>query len=147
MIAFFDTSALVKVFVTEAHSESVRQWAGAASTVMVSEITWVELCAAIAFKRRTGQLAPANVAPILALVEDEWPRYHRLSVDTDLLFEAGALALQHDLRAYDSLQLATALRAFRTVGPTLRLCCFDKALNRAAKLHGLTAIDPGDELG
>lgn len=142
MIAFFDTSALVKLFVTEAHSDSVRQWMADAARVMVSEITWVELCAAIALKRRTGQLSPTHVAPILAAVEDDWPRYHRLSVDSDLLIEAGALSLQHDLRAYDSVQLATALRATESFGPTLRLCCFDKALNSAARQQGLVLLEP-----
>ena len=146
MIAFFDTSALVKLFVTEAHSDSVRNWAGSATSVMVSDITWVEMCAAIAFKRRTGQLTASDVGPILATLEQDWPVYHRLGVDPDLCVDAGALALQHDLRAYDSLQLATALRAAKAVGPALRLCCFDKALNKAAKLHGLTVFEPGDDV-
>ena len=145
MIAFFDTSALVKLFVTEAHSDSVRKWASSATSVMVSDITWVEMCAAIAFKRRTGQMAGSYVGPILATLEQDWSVYHRLGVDPALCADAGALALQHDLRAYDSLQLASALRAAKAVGQTLRLCCFDKALNKAAKLHGLTVLEPGDD--
>ena len=82
---------------------------------------------------------------MVELLAIEWPRYQKLAVDSALVMEAGTLALRHDLRAYDSVQLATALRAAKTVGPSLRLCCFDKALNHAASLHGLTALEPEDQ--
>ena len=63
------------------------------------------------------------------------------------VYAAGTLALQHDLRAYDSVQLATALRAEQSVGSALRLCCFDKALTNAARQHGLIALEPENVRG
>ena len=144
MIAFFDTSALVKLFADEVHSASARRWIASAKEVVVSQITWPECCAAFALKRRTGQLTANEVPAMVELLAIEWPRYQKLAVDSALVVEAGTLALRHDLRAYDSVQLATALRSARTVGPTLRLCCFDKALTNAALQHGLIALEPVD---
>ena len=142
MIAFFDTSALVKLFADEVHSASARRWFTTSTVVMVSQITWAECCAALALKRRTGQLAPDDISTVLTQLKREWPSYQKLAIDSSLVYAAGTLALQHDLRANDSVQLATALRAARSVGSALRLCCFDKALTIAAKQHGLIALEP-----
>jgi hypothetical protein len=48
------------------------------------------------------------------------------------------------LRAYDSVQLASAWRAFQQIGNALTFCSFDKQLNRAASDLGLTVISPSD---
>ena len=57
-----------------------------------------------------------------------------------LFAEAGDLALRLDLRAYDSVQLASAWRAFGVIGPALQFCCFDRKLNTAAQGLGLPVI-------
>lgn len=142
MITYFDTSALVKLFVAEVHCISARRWAASAALVMVSQVAWPEFCSAMALKRRTGQLAPSEVQAILGSLSAQWPKYHRLAVDSELFNEAGALVLQHDLRAYDGVQLASALRAANTVGSSLRMCCFDKSLSAAAKQRGLVVLEP-----
>ena len=93
MILYLDTSALVKLFLEEQHSDLVRHWAEASALVMVSELTWTEMCAALALKRRTGQITVGQVGATLAELTRDWPRYQRLGSDAALFTEAGALAL------------------------------------------------------
>ncbi len=143
MIVYADTSALVKLFVNEAHSDSVRQWIQAASQLVVSEVTWTEMCAALSLKKRTGQLASAQANRVLATMRQHWARYHKLGTDAALFTEAGELALRLNLRAYDSVQLASAWRAFGATGPALSFCCFDQKLNSAAKSMGLPVLTAG----
>ena len=72
----------------------------------------------------------------------EWPGYVRLALDNSLMITAGELALTFGLRAYDSLQLASAQRAHGQTGNTLAFVCFDKQLNAAAKALGIKTLDP-----
>ena len=140
MILYLDTSALVKLFLDEQHSDLVRHWAEASARVMVSELSWTEMCAALALKRRTGQITVTQVSATLAELDRDWPRYQRLGTDAALFADAGKLALRLDLRACDSVQLASAWRAFGATGAALKFCSFDRKLNTAAQGLGLPVI-------
>ena len=74
MLLYLDTSALVKLFIDEQHSDLVRRWAEDSAKVMVSELTWTEMCAAQALKRRTGQITVAQVDATLAELSMDWAR-------------------------------------------------------------------------
>lgn len=143
MILYLDTSALVKLFLDEQHSDLVRHWAEESARVMVSDVTWTEMCAALALMRRTGQISVAQVGATQAELTKSWPRYQRLGTDAALFTEAGKLALRLDLRAYDSVQLASAWRAFGVIGSALKFCSFDRKLNTAAQGLGLPVFTAG----
>ena len=132
MILYCDTSALMKLFVEEEHSGLMQNVSAASERVVVSMLTWAEMLSALSRKQRTGQVRAAQVVTALEEIEAEWPRYYKLGVDTDLITDAGQLALHHGLRAYDSVQLASAQRIHRSLGNNLIFCCFDKQLNAAA---------------
>jgi uncharacterized protein len=142
MILYFDTSALVKLYIHEQHSDWTRQQTTQASACIVSQLAWVETCAAFGLKRRTQELAPAEQRLALKRLTSEWAMFTRLAIDTSLLNEAGDLALKLGLRAYDSVQLASAYRAFQQVGTGMAFCCFDKQLNKAASDLGLAVLNP-----
>ena len=137
MVTYCDTSALMKLFVTEQHSQTVQNIAAESTRVVVSQITWVEMCSGLGLKQRTKQVDAAIATTALEQLRTEWPRYSKLSVDEDLMAEAGELALSFGLRAYDSIQLASAQRAHSQLGANLLFCCFDKSLNAAAKALGI----------
>ena len=142
MILFFDTSALLKLFIREQHSEAVCKASKAASLKVVSQLTWVEMCAALGLKQRTRQIDAPQATRALQELRDEWDRYSKLAVDQALIFTAGELALTFGLRAYDSLQLASAQRAHSQTGNTLAFACFDKQLNEAAVALGIPTLSP-----
>ena len=142
MIVYFDTSALVKLFVPEAHTAITRQWSADAVMRVVSQVAWVEFQSALALKRRTRELADIDLDAARQSFQAESPRYHRVGTDPALFAEAGNLAWQHDLRAYDAVQLASAHRAAASAGAALQFCSFDKALTRAALASGLNTLMP-----
>ena len=143
MILFCDTSALMKLYVEELHSSWTRAQVQAASRCLVSEITWAEMCAALALKTRTQQIDTEKLATALARLRAEWGGYTGLALDSALIGTAGELALTFGLRAYDSVQLASARKAREIVGPSLTFCCFDRQLSTAADALGLTTLQPG----
>lgn len=142
MILFFDTSALLKLFVREQHSEAICEAANTTSLIVVSQLTWVEMCAALGLKQRTRQIDAPQAIQALQELRDEWDRYSKLAVDQTLISTAGELALTFGLRAYDSLQLASAQRAHSQAGNTLAFVCFDKQLNAAATALGINTLNP-----
>ena len=132
MIIYCDTSALMKLFVSEQHTEAMQNIAAESTRLVVSQLTWPEMCAGLGLKQRTNQVDTKIALTALERLNTEWPRYSRLAVDEDLMVEAGELALRFGLRAYDSVQLASAQRIHRSLGNNLIFCCFDKQLNAAA---------------
>ena len=102
MIVFCDTSALMKLYVQELHSDWTRREVEACNLCLVSEITWTEMCAALGFKQRTQQIDEAATAAAMKRLRTEWAIYTRLAVDSALVNHAGELALHFGLRAYDS---------------------------------------------
>lgn len=132
MIIYCDTSALMKLFVAEQHTEAMQNIAAESTRLVVSQLTWPEMCAGLGLKQRTNQVDKKIALTALERLNTEWPRYSRLAVDEDLMVEAGELALRFGLRAYDSVQLASAQRIHRSLDNNLIFCCFDKQLNAAA---------------
>ena len=107
---------------------------------MVSQLTWAEMCAGLALKQRSNQVDAQIAVTALEQLHTEWPRYSRLGIDEDLMMEAGKLALRFGLRAYDSVQLASAQRAHKQLGINLTFCCYDKQLNTAAAALAMSIL-------
>ena len=142
MILYCDTSALVKLYAQEQHSEWVREQVTLASSCVVSQMAWVEANAAFGMKRRTEEITPAEQRSALKRLTREWPMFTRMAIDMSILHEAAELALRFGLRAYDSVQLASASRGFQQIGNSFAFCCFDKQLNKAAGDMGLRLCGP-----
>ena len=60
MILYFDSSSLVKLYVEEAGSDSVRRLAAGASRIAVSIVAYPEARSAFARRRRERGLTPAG---------------------------------------------------------------------------------------
>lgn len=140
MILFCDTSALLKLFVHEEHTEAVVAAAAAADAVAVSRLAWPEFMSALA---RRARESPRD-APALAQARAEWVArwtdFVVVEVNQPLVELAGDYAEAFALRAYDSVQLA-ALQTLRLQsGEDLRFACFDSRLVKAAAVLGVAGI-------
>lgn len=141
MILFCDTSALMKAYAKEENSDRVRGLIKEAANCFVSLITWAEMCSAFGLKERTQQITSSEVAAGLERLDNEWGSFGQIAVDPALVKEAGELALRFGLRAYDSVQLASAQRVHRQLGSNLVFCCFDRHLNTSATALGIPVMN------
>jgi predicted nucleic acid-binding protein len=148
-VYYFDSSGLAKRYVQESGTAWVQGLTHprAGNLIYVARITGVEVCAAIARRRRAGTVAPPDAAASLARFRlDLDQEYLVLDVTSSHLTEAMRLADLRELRAYDAVQLAVALElngrwlAAGTNGITL--ISADQDLNTAAAAEGLTVDDP-----
>jgi predicted nucleic acid-binding protein len=148
MIAFGDSSALVKLYADEIDAETVR----AIETLVVSQLCRVEVPAALWRKHRLDELSAEDARLLTAAFEGDYggdasggSRFLVVTATGDIVAYAARLCAVHPLRAYDALQLASALTVAALDPSVTTLAAFDRTLRRAAAVEGLALI-PSDLL-
>jgi predicted nucleic acid-binding protein len=149
-LLFFDSSALVKRYLTEIGSA----WVGAqtdpaaGNTIIVAEITRVEVAAAFAARHRaTGGITRTERDRLFKLLAQHVVvEYRAIPISVAVADHAMQLTQQHRLRGYDAVQLATALDTHTTALaaglPALTFVAADDDLLTAARAEGLAAENP-----
>jgi len=137
MIFYLDTSALIKLYVSEDGTDSVRDAVERASVVAASRVSYVEARAALARAQRESRIGKQDLGHAVAVLKEDWKRFLVLEVTADLVRRAGDLAEEHALRAYDALQLASALILKDGISAEVSFLSFDEDLSHAAKSAGL----------
>ncbi|MDZ7662778.1 type II toxin-antitoxin system VapC family toxin [Thiohalophilus sp.] len=134
MILYCDTSALVKLYVVEPHSETLKALLDQARAVAVSRIAWAEYHAALARRAREVPGDAAALDRARHRLADEWGHYLVMEVTQAVVEKAGEYAEAFALRGYDAVQLASAHEAMTQTDLPVTFACFDRRLNQAAKL-------------
>jgi predicted nucleic acid-binding protein len=140
VIPFADSSAVVKIYGDEPGCDVVR----AHPTLVVSQLCRVEVAAAIWRKQRLGELSPAQAADLVAEFEADYAdsssragRFVVVAVTAEVLEHAAAASATYGLRAFDAVQLASALVA-RDAAPQIdTMLAWDGHLRDAAARAGL----------
>ena len=134
MTLYLDTSSLVKLYVTEAGSDVVRQLVGDANVVATSVVAYAETRAALARVRREGVLTASKLTSAKREFEEQWPTYLALEATNSLCRTAGEFAEKYGLRGFDSIHLASFAEVARRAGTDdTRFSSFDEHLNKAAR--------------
>jgi predicted nucleic acid-binding protein len=138
VILYLDTSALVKLYVDEDDAELVRDTVSEARLVGTSEIAYVELRSALARRYREGAIEGVAYRRVLRDVDADWQQLFLIVVNSQLVRDAGGIAEQYRLRAYDAIHLASSLTLQTRAEEPVTFACWDKSLQTsaaAAKLH------------
>jgi uncharacterized protein len=150
---FFDTSGLVKCYVSEVGTAWVNGilHPGSRNSIHVARITGVEVVSAITRRTRGGSITPAAAAIALAQFWREFANHFWIvAVTPRLIVRAMALAQTLALRGYDAVQLAAGLRvnaqrSSRGVSGVIFVSA-DVGLLAAARAEGLAVEDPNTHL-
>lgn len=145
MIVYFDTSALVKRYVSEVGSQEVEALFMRAEKIGISLIGRAEVAAALAKTVRIKALRADQANQALSVFRSEWPIFVRLQVTETLIARADALAWEYGLRGYDAVHLASAVSWQEHIGESITLATFDQQLWKAGQSAGL-AVWPIDLL-
>ena len=141
MILFADTSALVKLYVQEAFSDVMRVLAREARMIAVSRVAWAEAMSALARRVREQPADAASIEAVRTRLRADWPAYAVIEVTQPLVELAGDYADTFALRAYDSVQLASARTLQEGSSEVFQFACFDARLQKAAKVLGMRTLD------
>jgi len=109
---FFDTSALVKAYIAETGTAWVRTILDDVQhRIWISALTKVEVIAALTRRFRGGDLTQQQLSQPSGDALQDCADLLAVPVLPNILDRAVVLAERHNLRAYDALQLATAMEA------------------------------------
>jgi predicted nucleic acid-binding protein len=150
---YLDASALVKRYVTEVGTSWIRDLVipAAANLLLTSRVTIVEIRSALARRRREGNVsAEEHTFVIEALRAHSLAQYRLVEFDASVADLAGDLLECYPLRAYDAVQLASALTIARVVAdvhlPAPRFLTADDRLLEIAEAEGLPTDNPNRHL-
>ena len=139
MILYLDTSSLVKLYLDEVHSEAVHRWAQEAEVLATSRVAYPETLAALARRRRKGDLDDASFQRVSTTFKEQWPSFAILDLNEMV---AGELAITHALRGLDAIHLAAALELRGDIeGTFVAFTAFDRRLAQAATAEGFQVLD------
>ena len=135
MIAYFDTSALVPLVITEPASATCGRLWNEATRVVSTRLIYPEARAALAQAERMHRLTAAEAARAVDDLDAIALQISYLEITAELAASAGDLAQTHGLRGYDAIHLASAALVN---DDELVLVTGDRDLGQAARAIGLS---------
>jgi uncharacterized protein len=142
---FADSSALVTRYAAEPRQAAP----GRPDEIIVSVLARVEVPSAIWRKQRMGELTSEDAALLVAAFEadyfgtgNEAGGFLAVPVRSAILARATRLVAAHPLRAYDAIQLASALAVAEVVPELTGFAVLDRQLRAAAAAEGLSPLPP-----
>lgn len=151
MNLYLDSSALAKVYMQEKGTEFVQNLflSEEKNLVFSAKITRIEVAAALARKRREGEITEKEYEYALQDLEADYEfSLSVLDLTDPILDLAFALTKRRPLKGYDAIQLASALHLNAEIlsekDISVVFLCADDILCNAAKSEGLQTINPND---
>ena len=146
-LLYLDTSALVKLYISECGSERMAELASdAVNSVATSAVTQVEFHSAIDRRRRMADLDEDEAEQAVDRFGNHFrSEVVRYPIDDQTLDLACDLVHRRALRAYDAVHLAACLFLLRlSARDDLTFVSADRHLLTAAQSEGLAAPNPDE---
>jgi predicted nucleic acid-binding protein len=137
MIAYLDSSALVKLYTQESGSEETLAFVVRADVRGTGLIARAEVAATFSKAARLKALTRDEARAALEVFRRQWPNLFHVDVNETVVTQADSLAWTYGLRGYDAVHLASALLWQQSIGSPVTLATFDRQLWEAARLVGL----------
>jgi uncharacterized protein len=149
---FLDTSALVKRYIVEIGTPWIQTITNPTTQniLLISRLTCVELSSAIARRKREATLTPDQATQLNLIVQDHFTtQYQIVELNSRITDLARELCDRQSLRAYDAVQLASALIVQpiiqQDIRQTLTFLSADNRLIHAAQQENLAAENPNQQ--
>jgi predicted nucleic acid-binding protein len=133
----------VKLYADEPGHAAVRRL----RSLVISSIARVEVPAALWRKERLGELQSADAEVLVAAFEADYhgtdsepPAFAAVALAPVVLETAAQVTATHALRAYDAVQLASAVAAREADPGCAEFACYDDALRAGAARSGFGLI-------
>jgi predicted nucleic acid-binding protein len=137
VIAYFDSSSIVKWFFDEPFAELARDMKNEAKIVVTSLLAFPEVLSAMNRACRERRCLKSEMELVRTEFLRIWPNFQWIRVNEELMQQAGELIFKHSLRGFDAVHLASALLLKQEGGEIDSFfSCFDHRLNRAARKEG-----------
>jgi predicted nucleic acid-binding protein len=137
---FWDSSALVTLFVAQKTTSSVRDLYASDPQVVAWTLSDVEMRSALVRLEREGALAASGLQEAVKEIETFWPRVNVVTLVESVKSRAKRLLGVHALRAADALQLGAALAVTTDDPRGFGFVSLDSRLTDAARKEGFAIL-------
>lgn len=137
---FWDTSALVPLFLRERGTTRAERWLREDPLVVVWTLTRVELLSALARRRREEPGAARSLSTARRELLAAWPNWWEVTTVDLARRHAERIVESHPLRAADALQVGAALVTAEGDPASLAFVTFDTGQARAADREGFRVL-------
>jgi len=142
-LIYWDSSALVKKYLQENGSSLVLDWLKNDQQIITSQLTFAEIHATFARKKREAAFTPGASEALTDLFAKDWKAMVVVKMDDFLLEKIKALVDRYPLKGADAVHLASALFvAEKAKIRKLAFACSDIQLLKAAGDEGLYIRNP-----
>jgi predicted nucleic acid-binding protein len=139
---FWDSSALLPLFIAEPSTGQVERWLRADPAVTVWAFTRLELLSALAQRRRAEPRQTPRFRAVRREVLSVAERWTEIAALEGVRRHAERLVETHALRAAEALQLGAALVAAEENPARLQVVTLDARLGDAAEKEGFQVLGP-----
>lgn len=139
MIIFFDTSALVKRYVSETGSQKVDELFDVASQIIVSPITKIEIISCMKRLRNDTLISQEEYIYLKKEIDFDFKYFTVLSLGHSVEENAIVLIEKYQLKTLDSIQLASCISQKGIID---NFVASDTKLKRSALNENIRIIDP-----
>ena len=140
MILYLDTSALVKRYFREPHTDTVIEKWRQASEIVTSSVAYAEALAAFYRKQRESGFNNALMDRMVKDLRDDWDGFIRIQVNDELNAYIDEALTSYPLRGFDAIHLASAMIIYAKFKKALLFICYDQQLNAAAQNEGMQTL-------
>ncbi len=137
---FWDTSAILPLWIAEQGSARAKAWHRNDPDVIVWTLTQVEVLSALARRRRE---APGATSRLLVIRRDfirAWDEWSEVTAVDMVRRHAERIVESYPLRAADAMQIGAAIVAAEDNPTGLEFVTFDENLARAAEHEGFRVL-------
>jgi uncharacterized protein len=137
-LIYLDSSAVIKLFLTEPGSETLEAAVRAPDAHCVtSDLTYSEIHGFLSRALSLGRITLPMQAQLVLDFQIWFDSLAHSAMSFPRIQRAGKLAIMHNLRGADAIHLVTAIECLATSLNDRRVfACFDERLTREAKLTG-----------
>ena len=138
---YFDTSALIKIFVQEKGSETAQLLTQSPFPPATAAIAYAEMYSGFNRRKREGYISTKQYTSLSKQFEEHWATFTRIELIGDVLVLAKTLLERHPLRAMDAIHLASAISLHKGIQENLQFAAADNRLLDAALAEHLSPLN------
>ncbi len=140
MILYLDTSALMKRYFKEPHSnELLAKWKEA-TQIVTSSVAYAETMASLYRKKREVNLSGKIFNRLVKSFQLDWESFIRVEVNDDLNETIHKVVAKYPLRGFDAIHLVSAIITHERINEAFLFVCFDQRLVNSAQMEGLATF-------
>jgi predicted nucleic acid-binding protein len=138
LILYLGTSSLVKFYIDEVYSDTIREWIKLAEIVATCRIAYTETVSALENRLKNREISRHDYDTVIKGFTEDWKKYAVVDFDE---VDAGQLMRKYGIKRFSAMHLSSALLLKKAeAGISIYFSSVDERLNKAAAKEGLRIV-------